>query len=72
MDFMSDGSATGQRIRVFTLVDAYTRECVALDAAAHFSGRDVAQILTRVGSVRRLRCERVEHCRLQPLGRVTS
>src|SRR5262249_25036854 len=48
------GGSTGQRLRVFTLVDAYTRECVALDAAGHFSGRDVAQILTRVASTRRL------------------
>jgi putative transposase len=54
MDFMSDGLATGQRVRVFTLIDAYTRECVALDAAGHFSGRDVAQILTRVASTRGL------------------
>jgi putative transposase len=50
MDFMSDALASGHRLRVFTLVDAYTRECVALDAAAHFSGRDVAQILTRVAA----------------------
>jgi hypothetical protein len=41
---MRDSLANGQRLRVFTLVDAHTRECVALDAAGHFSGRDVAQI----------------------------
>ena len=54
MDFMSDALASGQRLRVFTLVDAHTRECVALDVAGHFSGRDVAQILTRVASTRGL------------------
>ena len=54
MDFMSDALASGQRLRVFTLVDAYTRECVALDVAGHFSGRDVEQILTRVAATRGL------------------
>jgi putative transposase len=54
MDFMSDALGSGQRLRVFTLVDVYTRECVALDAAGHFSGRDVAQILSRVASTRGL------------------
>jgi hypothetical protein len=36
---MSDALANGLRLRVFTLVDAYTRECVALDAAGHW-GQD--------------------------------
>jgi hypothetical protein len=33
MDFMHEVLATGQSIRVFTLVDVYSRECVALEAA---------------------------------------
>jgi putative transposase len=54
MDFMSDALRTGQRLRVFTLVDTYTRECVALEVAGSFSGREVAQVLSRVGSTRGL------------------
>ncbi len=51
---MSDALANGQKLRVLTVVDAYTRECVALEAGAHFRGQDVAQILTRVARTRGL------------------
>src|SRR5262245_25892678 len=44
----------GQKLRVLTVVDAYTRECVALEAATHFCGQDVAAILSRVGVTRGL------------------
>jgi len=54
MDFMSDALANGQKLRVLTIVDAYTRECVALEVGAHFRGQDVATILTRVGFTRGL------------------
>jgi putative transposase len=54
MDFMSDALANGQKLRVLTVVDAYTRECVALEAAAHFRGQDVAALLTRVAVTRGL------------------
>ena len=51
---MSDALANGQKLRVLTVVDAYTRECVALQVGAHFRGRDVPTILTRVGFTRGL------------------
>lgn len=54
MDFMADALANGQKLRVLTIVDAYTRECVALEAAAHFRGQDVAAILSRIAVTRRL------------------
>src|SRR5690606_28367961 len=38
MDFMHDVLGTGRTIRVFTLIDVYTRECIALAAALRFSG----------------------------------
>ena len=37
MDFMHDVLATGQPVRVFTLGDVHTRECVALEVARSFS-----------------------------------
>src|SRR5262249_4775288 len=49
MDFMSDALANGQRLRVLTVLDAYTRECLALEAAVHFRGQDVARVLTEIG-----------------------
>jgi len=32
MDFVVDGLATGRMVRILTVVDAYTRECLALEA----------------------------------------
>lgn len=49
MDFMYDVLATGQTVRVFTLVDVYARECVALAVARSFSGADVARLLSEAG-----------------------
>jgi putative transposase len=54
MDFISDALANGQRLRVLTVLDAYTRECLALDAAVHFHGEDVARVLTEIGMRRGL------------------
>ena len=51
---MSDALANGQKLRVLTVVDQYTRECVALEAGSHFRGQDVATILTRVACTRGL------------------
>jgi hypothetical protein len=52
MDFMHDTLADGRSIRVLTVIDLYTRECVALQAAKGFRGADVAQILERSGEQR--------------------
>jgi hypothetical protein len=38
MDFMSDALANGKKLRVLTVLDAYARECVALEVATHFLG----------------------------------
>ena len=46
MDFMSDALSDGRQLRVLTVVDLYTRECVALEGAIHFRGEDVARVLT--------------------------
>ena len=49
MDFMHDALANGRTLRVFTLIDVYTRECLALRAGVSFSGASVAEILSDVG-----------------------
>lgn len=46
MDLMHDVLSDGRTIRVFSLVDVYTRECVALKAALAFRGTDVARRLS--------------------------
>lgn len=50
MDFMHDVLATGHTVRVFTLVDVYSRECVALEVARSFGGADVARLLSDAGA----------------------
>ena len=52
MDFMHDTLAGGHTIRVFTVVDVCTRECVALVAARQFRGTDVAAHLNAAGDAR--------------------
>src|SRR6185437_12311317 len=52
MDFMHDTLATGAKVRVFTLIDVWRRECLALRIASRFTGADVATILREVGDQR--------------------
>jgi putative transposase len=52
MDCMHDVLASGQQIRVFTLVDVHPRECLTLRAQRSFRGEDVASILSEVGTSR--------------------
>jgi putative transposase len=52
MDFMHDTVADGRTLRVLTVLDVYSRECVALVAGRGFSGKDVGRILTQAGKDR--------------------
>jgi putative transposase len=45
MDFVSDITETGRRFRVFTLVDDFTRRCLALEVDTSFSGARIARVL---------------------------
>lgn len=47
MDFMSDRLADGRPFRILTMVDQYTRECVALAADRSMSGTKVVEALNR-------------------------
>ncbi len=61
MDFMADNLADGRKLRLLTIVDNFSRECLALDVAWGFTGTDVAQVLTRIvrerGKPRFIRCD---------------
>lgn len=54
MDFMHDALASGQRLRLFTLIDVYSRECLALVPGASFTGAGVAEVLAHVATQRPL------------------
>jgi putative transposase len=47
MDFVSDKFADGRSFRILTVIDQFTRECVALEADRSMTGRKVAQALER-------------------------
>ena len=54
IDFMSDQLADGSRFRVFTVIDIYTRECLALIANRRFTGADVVKVLSALKDDREL------------------
>jgi putative transposase len=47
MDFVSDKLADGRSFRILTVVDQFTRECVALEADRAMTGKKVAEVLER-------------------------
>ncbi len=54
MDFMSDALFNRAAIRLFTLVDNYTRESLAIEVGRSLRGRDVVATLDAVGVARGL------------------
>lgn len=54
MDFMQDMLVDGHGLRVLTLIDSHTRECLALRADRRFTGDDVARVLADLGATRGL------------------
>jgi putative transposase len=61
MDFVSDGLATGRALRIYTLVDSFTRECLALEVDSCLSSRRVTRVLEWVieqrGAPEAIRCD---------------
>lgn len=50
-DFVFDASAGGQQIKCLTVVDEFTRECLAIDVAGSIRSNRVIDVLTRLVSV---------------------
>jgi len=48
MDFVADQLADGRRFRSLTVVDIYTRECLAIESEQRLKGEDVAMVLNRI------------------------
>ena len=51
-DFVYDACANGQQIKCLTVVDEYTRECLAIDVAGSIKSGRVIEVLTRLISER--------------------
>jgi transposase InsO family protein len=48
LDFAHDAIATDRKIRVLSVVDVYTRECLALEVDTGFASRRVTRVLDEV------------------------
>ena len=61
MDFVMDGLATGRAVRLLTMVDNYTRECLAIEVDSCLSSRRVTRVLEWVieqrGAPEAIRCD---------------
>ena len=44
-DFVSDRTEKGGRLRMLTVVDEFTRECLTIEVARKFKGRNVVEVL---------------------------
>ena len=61
LDFAHDAVACGRAIRVLSVVDAYTRECLALEVDTSFASRRVTRVLEEIvaerGQPQAIRCD---------------
>jgi len=48
VDIVSEVSAGGRRLRIFTVVDSYTRECLALEVDTLLPSRRVTRALAEI------------------------
>jgi putative transposase len=54
MDFMQDALHNGRRIRLLTVMDIYTKECLRIEVDTSIGGRRVAKVLSRIAVFRGL------------------
>lgn len=52
MDFVADALFDGRRLRALTVVDNYTRECLAIEVGQSLKGDDVVNALLRIAAER--------------------
>jgi len=61
MDFISDSLFDGRRFRALTIVDNYSRECLAIEAGQSIKGQDVAEVMDQLvreqGVPDRIQCD---------------
>ena len=61
VDFVADQLADGRRFRALTVLDVFTRECLAIEAGAHLRGEQVVTVLNQIlksrSAPKQLRCD---------------
>ncbi|EHP92260.1 transposase of ISMex11, IS3 family (ORF 2) [Methylorubrum extorquens DSM 13060] len=53
MDFFSDALFAGRRLRALTIVDAFTREALAIEVGQGIEGEQVVAVVARLALLRR-------------------
>ena len=48
MDFVADNLFDGRKLRMLTVVDLYTRECLAIEVGQSLKGEDVVRVLSSI------------------------
>jgi len=51
-DFVTERLENGRKVRLLVVIDEFTRECLALDVAQSFKGKDVVDVLRYLFAVR--------------------
>jgi putative transposase len=73
MDFLHDELSNGNKIRLLTVVDIYTREALAIEVGSRLRGEDVARVLNRLVYLRgrpdAVFCDNVLHQDVTAIGR---
>ena len=54
LDFVHDVTTNGRRLRILSIIDLFTRECLALEVDVSLSGHRVARVLSRIAQSRGL------------------
>jgi putative transposase len=61
LDFVHDAAESGRKFRALSVVDPYTRECLALEVATSMGSRQVTRVLERIiaerGAPLAIRCD---------------
>jgi len=52
MDFVADNLFDGRKLRALTVVDQYSRECIAIHVGQRLTGEDVVQVMEHVAFMR--------------------
>jgi putative transposase len=52
IDFIFDRTSNGRSLKILSLIDEYTRECIALEVSRRFTGDDLVDLLADVFSIR--------------------
>ena len=52
MDFVTDSLFNGHRFRSLTIVDNFSRECLAIEVDQHIKGEDVVRVVERIKAMR--------------------